>query len=342
MWRWALRQYPAGSFVYTSYMRAIVCRHYGPPEVALRLEDIGKPAPGDAEVLIKIRAAAVNPLDCHLMKGKPYTARLMFGLTRPRTTRPGLDVAGQVEAVGRNVTQFKPGDDVFGVCRGTFAEYACASEAKLVKKPASVSFEQAASVPVAGVTALQGLRDKGHLQPGQRVLINGAAGGVGTFAVQIAKSMGAEVTGICSTGNVDMVRSLGAKRVIDYTKEDFTRIDGRYDLMFDCVGNRSLSARRRVLARNGRLVLIGMPPVRLFVVLLAQIVKPLVVAPFVSQTLTMFIANVNPADLAVLGELMASGKLAPVIDRREGLSAVPQAIRDVAARHARGKVVIVV
>ena len=251
-------------------------------------------------------------------------------------------MAGQVTAVGKSVTQFTPGDEVFGVCLGAFAEYACASEGKIVKKPASVSFEQAASSPVAGLTALQGLRDHGHLEPGQRVLINGASGGVGTFAVQIAKSMGAEVTGVCSTRNVEMVKSLGADRVIDYTKENFTRLADRYDLMLDCICNHSLAARRRVLTRTGRLVVIGAPPGRTFVGMLAGILTPLVVSPFVSQKLTVFMARAGQADLALLGDLMAKGTLTPVIDRREGLSAVPQAIHDVATRHARGKVVVVV
>lgn len=323
-------------------MRAVVCLRYGPPEVVLHCEDVEKPTPGDDEVLIKIRAAAVNPLDIHLMKGKPYAARLMLGLTRPRSTRPGRDVAGQVEAVGRSVTQFKPGDDVFGVCHGAFAEYACSSEARLIKKPASISFEQAASAPIAGLTALQGLRDKGHLQPGERVLINGAAGGVGTFAVQIARSMGATVTGVCSTRNVETVRSLGADRVIDYTREDFTRIDERFDLMLDCVCNRSLTARRRVMTRAGRMVLIGAPPGRWVVTMLAALLAPFVAAPFVSQKLTMFVARISQTDLAELGELIASGRLTPAVDRREGLDAVPAAMRDVATRHARGKVVVVV
>jgi NADPH:quinone reductase-like Zn-dependent oxidoreductase len=323
-------------------MRAVTCRQYGPPEIVLRCEDVVKPTPAEDEVLINVRAAAVNPLDVHLMKGKPYTARLAFGLTRPKTTCPGRDVAGQVEAVGQSVTRFKPGDDVFGVCRGAFAEYACASETKVVKKPASVSFEQAASAPIAGLTALQALRDKGQLQSGQRVLINGAAGGVGMFAVQIAKSMGANVTGVCSTRNVGMVRSLGADQVVDYTREDFTRSDERYDLMLDCICNHSLAARRRVLTRRGRLIVIGAPPGRWLVTMLASLLKPVVVAPFVSQTLIVFVANANEADLAVLGELMATGTLTPVIDRRVGLGAVPQGIRDVATRHVRGKVVIVV
>lgn len=310
--------------------------------MVLRCEDVEKPTPGDGQVLLEVRAAGVNPLDWHLMKGKPYGTRLMFGLTRPSTSCPGRDVAGEVKAIGPNVSQFKPGDEVFGVCEGAFAEYACASEAKLVTKPPSVTFEQAASAPIAGVTALQALRDKGNLQPGEHVLINGAAGGVGMFAVQIARSMGAEVTGVCSTRNVEMVRSLGAGRVIDYTKQDFTLSNERYDLMLDCICNHSLSARRRALTREGRLVIIGAPPGRSFVGMLAGLIKPLIVARFVSQKLMIFIANVSQADLAVLGELMASGKLTPAIDRREGLNAVAHAIRDVATRHVRGKVVIVV
>jgi NADPH:quinone reductase-like Zn-dependent oxidoreductase len=202
-------------------MKAIVYRNYGSPDV-LKCEEIEKPTAGDDEVLIKVRAASVNPLDWHCMRGTPYLVRIMTGLRKPKITRLGVDVAGQVEAVGRNVTQFKPGDEVFGACRGAFAEYACTSESALVMKPDNVTFEQAAAVANAAFTALQGLRDKGHIQPGQKVLINGAAGGVGTFAVQIAKSFGADVTGVCSTRNVDMVRSIGADQVIDYTQEDFT------------------------------------------------------------------------------------------------------------------------
>jgi len=323
-------------------MRAISCRQYGPPEVVLREEDVEVPTPGDDEVLIKVRAAAVNPLDSHLMKGKPYGMRLMAGLVRPGTTRPGRDVAGEVEAVGRSVARFKPGDEVFGVGVGAFAEYACASEAKLARKPAGVTFEQAASAPIAGLTALQGLRDKGRLRPGERVLINGAAGGVGTFGVQIARATDADVTGVCSTRNVELVRSLGASRVIDYTREDFTRGAGRYDVMLDCICNRSLSDRRRILTRDGRLVAIGLPPGRWFLGIFARLLAPMAVAPFVSQRLTFFGAKIEPADLEFIGELIASGKVSPVIDRREGLNAVPQAISDIAARHVRGKVVIVV
>ncbi len=321
-------------------MRAILCGAYGPPEAVLRLEDVETPSPADGEILVNVRAASVNPLDCHLMKGKPFGFRLLTGLTGPSETRPGRDLAGQVERVGTNVTDFQPGDEVFGIGRGTFAESACAPARKLAKKPVGVTFEQAASAPIAGLTALQALRDRGRLQPGERVLINGAAGGVGMFAVQIAKWMRAAVTGVCSTRNVELVRSLGADRVVDYTREDFTRQDERYDLMLDCICNRPLSARRRALTREGRLVVIGAPQGRYFVSMLVNFFKPLVVAPFVSQKVTFFVANVNRGDLAVLGELMANGTLTPLIDQRQGLGAVPRAVADVATRHARGKVVI--
>src|SRR6266545_543435 len=226
-------------------MKAIVYRNYGSPDV-LKLEDIEKPTPGDNEVLIKVRAASVNPLDRHIMRGRPYFVRIVFGLRRPKI-RPGRDVAGRVEAVGRNVKQFKPGDEVFGACSGALAEYACTRDSALVTKPDNMTFEQAASVPVAGLTALQGLRDKGQIRPGQKVLINGAGGGVGTFAVQIAKSFGADVTAATSTRNVDMVRSIGADPVIDYTREDFTKGGPRFDLILDIGGTRSLFACRRAL-----------------------------------------------------------------------------------------------
>src|SRR5438067_11616003 len=235
-------------------MRAIVYHSYGPPDV-LKCEEIEKPTAGDDEVLIRVCAAAINPVDL-LFRGTSYMVRIMTGLRKPKETRIGHDVAGQVEAVGRNVTQFKPGDAVFGTCKGAFAEYVCTSESALVVKPDNVTFEQAASVPIAAITALQGLRlgglgNKGHIQPGQKVLINGASGGVGTFAVQIAKSLGAEVTGVCSTRNIDLVKSLGADHVIDYTKEDFTKGDHRYDVIFDNVQNHTFSERRRVLTPNG-------------------------------------------------------------------------------------------
>src|SRR5947208_4489223 len=243
-------------------MKAIVYRNYGSPDV-LRLEEIEKPTAGDDEVLIKVRAAAVNPLDL-LFRGTSYMVRMITGLRKPKDTRLGVDVAGQVEAVGRNVTQFKLGDAVFGTCKGAFAEYVCASESAVVVKPDNVTFEQAASVPIAAITALQGLRlgglgDKGHIQPGQKVLINGASGGVGTFAVQLAKSFGADVTAVCSTRNVELVRSIGADRIIDYTREDFTRSGQHYDLIFDAVANCPLSALRRVLTPNGICAMVGAP-----------------------------------------------------------------------------------
>ena len=237
-------------------MKAAVYRRYGSPDV-VRIEDVGKPVPKDNEVLIEVRAASVNPLDWHTMRGTPYFIRMMTGLRRPKIARLGVDVAGQVEAVGSNVTRFKPGDPVFGACSGAFAEYVCTRESALAAKPDNVTFEQAAAVPVAALTALQSLRDKGKIQPGQKVLINGAAGGVGTFAVQIARSFGADVTGVCSTRNVDMVRSIGADRAVDYTQEDFTRSGQRYDLILDLVGNHSLLACRRALNPKGTYVAAG-------------------------------------------------------------------------------------
>jgi NADPH:quinone reductase-like Zn-dependent oxidoreductase len=318
-------------------MKAIVYYNYGSPDV-LRCEEIEKPIAGVNEVLIKVRAASANPLDWRLMRGAPLFIRMLVGLGKPKIKRPGRDVAGQVEAVGQNVTQFKPGDNVFGTCRGAFAEYACTSESALVRKPDNVTFEQAASVPVAAFTALQGLRDKGHIRPGQKVLINGAAGGVGTFAVQIAKWFGAEVTGVCSTRNVDMVRSLGADRVIDYTQEDFTKMGQRYDLLFDCVGNHSLSACRRVLNPHGICVIAGAPK-ELWPFLTRALVAP-VLSRCVSQKFVMFIAKVRKEDLTILCGLMETGKVTPVIDRRYRLSEVPEAIRYLEEGHARGKVVI--
>jgi len=265
--------------------------------------------------------------------------RIQAGLRKPKDKRLGVDVAGQVEAVGRNVTQFRPGDEVFGACRGAFAEYACASESALVMKPDNVTFEQAASAPVAAFTALQGLRDKGQIQPGQKVLINGAAGGVGTFAVQIAKWFGADVTGVCSTRNADMVRSIGADRVIDYTQEDFTKSGQRYDLFFDCVGNHSLLACRRVLNPKGIYIVVGGPDGR-WLGPLARMIKTLVLSRFVSQNLVMFLARRSKEDLTIMHELMKAGKVTPVIDKRYKLSEVPEAIRYLEEGHARGKVVI--
>jgi NADPH:quinone reductase-like Zn-dependent oxidoreductase len=320
-------------------MKAAVYTRYGPPD-AIQITDVEKPVPKDNEVLLKVRAASVNPLDAGLMKGKPHSFRIFFGLRKPRLTRPGVDVAGQVEAVGRNVMQFKPGDEVFGMCKGAFAEYACAPESGLSIKPANLTFEQAASAPVAALTALQGLRDKGHIHPGQKVLINGAAGGVGTFAVQIAKSFGADVTGACSTRNGEMVRSIGADHVIDYTRQDFTESGKRYDLIFDCFVNHSLSACRRALNPQGIYLMVGAPPKRWMVDILAPVIKALVLSPFVSQKFVVYIARSSREDLTTMSELMASGKVKPVIDKRYKLSEVPEAIQYLQQRHARGKVII--
>src|SRR5216684_2959488 len=321
-------------------MKAAVYTRYGPPDVVVQIADVEKPIPKDNEVLIQVRAASVNPLDWHFMRGTPYFVRIMTGLRKPKITRLGVDVAGQVEAVGGNIKQFKPGDEVFGSCRGAFAEYACTSESALVTKPNNVTFEQAASAPVAAFTALQGLRDKGQIRPGQKGLINGAAGGVGTFAVQIAKWFGADVTGVCSTRNVDMVRSIGADHVIDYTREDFTKSGQRYDLFFDCVGNHSLSACRRVLNPKGICIMVGDRSGRGMIGLLARLITALVLSWFVSQKLVTFLARPSKKDLSIMRELMATGKVTPVIDKRYSLSEVPEAIRYLEERHARGKVVI--
>jgi len=322
-------------------MKAAVYTRYGPPDV-VQIKDVEKPVPKDNEVLLKVRAASVNPVDWHFMRGTPYIVRIVAGLRKPKITRLGVDVAGQVEAVGRNVTQFKPGDEVFGTCKGAFAEYACTSERALVAKPDNVPFEQAASVPVAAFTALQGLRDKGHIQPGQKVLINGAAGGVGTFAVQIAKSFGADVTGVCSTRNVGLVRSIGADQVIDYTQADFTKSGQRYDLFFDCVGNHSLSACRRVLNPKGIHIMVGAPSGggRWMIGPLARLVKMLLLSWFMSQKFVTFIARSSKEDLTIMHELMKAGKVTPVIDKRYRLSEVPEAIRYLEEGHARGKVVV--
>ena len=326
-------------------MKAIVYHNYGSPDV-LKCEEIEKPTAGDDEVLIKVRAASVNPLDWHFVRGLPYFLRMMAGLRKPKITRLGADVAGKVEAVGRNVTQFKPGDEVFGMTRGAFAEYVCADERRLALKSAHLTFEQAAAVPVAGITALQGLRDKGKIQPGQKVLINGAAGGVGTFAVQIAKSFGAEVTGVCSTMNVDMVRSLGADRVIDYTKEDFAQSGQRYDLIIDNVGNRSFGECRRVMAAKGILVSNGGGSLKenegTWLGPMTESIAPLLLSRFVSQKMITLLAAINNQDLVVLKELMEAKKVTPVIDRSYTLNEVPAAIRYLEEGHARGKVVITV
>jgi NADPH:quinone reductase-like Zn-dependent oxidoreductase len=321
-------------------MKAIVYRNYGSSDV-LHCEDVEKPAPGDGEVLIRIRAAAANPLDYHFMSGV-YVMRLMTGLLKPKPTRPGVDLAGEVEAVGRNVTRFRPGDAVFGSGRGSFAEYVCAPENRLALKPANLTFEQAAALPVAGLTALQGLRDKGRLQPGQKILINGAAGGVGTFAVQIARSLGAEVTGVCSTGSVDLVRSIGADHVIDYTLDDLTLSAQRYDVVFDCVGNRPLSAWRRVMMPRGTFVPVGVRPGGLWIGPLPYLLKLLVSSPFVRQKVVFFVARANHEELVALKELIEANTVTPVVDRRYTLSEAPEAIRYLKEGHTRGKVIITV
>lgn len=338
-------------------MKAVVYYRYGSPDV-LQYTEIEKPTPEANEVLVKVRAASVNPLDLGSLKGVPYIFRIVFGLDRPTLARPGrlgVDVAGQVEAIGRNITQFKPGDEVFGVCisdpeasgakvwvhrQGAFAGYVCAPESTLDMKPDNVTFEQAAAVPVAAFTALQGLRDKGQIQPGRKVLINGAAGGVGTFAVQIAKSLGAEVTGVCSTRNVDMIRSIGADHVLDYSQGDFTKLEQRYDLLFDCVGNHSLSEYRRVLNPKGTCVMVGDLTGRGMIGILARLISALVLSRFGGQKLLAFLARPNKKDLTVMHDLLTAGKVKPVIDKRYSLIEVPHAIAYLADKHARGKVII--
>jgi NADPH:quinone reductase-like Zn-dependent oxidoreductase len=319
-------------------MKAIVYYTYGPPEV-LQLAEIDKPVPGDDEVLIKIRAASVNPYDFHFMRGTPYVVRIIAGLPKPKSPRLGSDVAGEVEAIGGNVTAFKPGDEVFGSCKGSFAEYVCASPSKLALKPANVTFEQAAAVPIAAFTALQALRDKGKIRSGQKVLVNGAAGGVGTFAVQIAKSFGAYVTGVCSTRNVEMVRFIGADHVIDYTRDDFTATGQRYDLILDAVGNHSLSQMKRCLNPGGISVAAGGSSGKWKMGFLRSI-RALVISQFGDRKLVGILAKSSKADLIVLHDLMAAGKVAPVIDRSYPLSQLPEAIRYLEQGHARGKVVI--
>jgi NADPH:quinone reductase-like Zn-dependent oxidoreductase len=321
-------------------MQAIVSRRYGPPDV-LRLEEREKPTPGDNEVLIKVRAAAINPLDWHLMRGMPYGFRFTTGLRKPKDTRLGMDFSGEVEALGNNVTKLKLGDQVFGACRGSLAEFVCAPESVTVLKPVNVTFEQAAATPVAALTALQGLRDKGQLRSGQKVLINGASGGVGTFAVQLARSLGAEVTAVCSTRNVDLVRSLGAHAVIDYTRDKFTQAPQRYDVLLDCIGNHSLSACRRILNPTGIYVMVGGPSGR-WIAPMGRVLRMLVLSRFVPQKLLVFMAQVNAQDLTLLSDLMASEKLIPVIDRRYPLSDVSTAMRYLEQGHARGKILITV
>jgi NADPH:quinone reductase-like Zn-dependent oxidoreductase len=334
-------------------MKAIVQERYGSPD-ELALREVDKPAPGGGEVLVRVHAASVNARDWHVMRGDPYFARLampsVFGLGGPKRRIRGSDVAGRVEAVGSGVTRFRPGDEVYGDVSdmdGAFAEYVCVPDGQLEHKPANLTFEQAAAVPMAGCTALLGLRDAGRVTAGQRVLVNGASGGVGTFAVQIAKALGAEVTAVCSTRNVDLVRSLGADRVVDYTREDFAQADRRYDMVFDLVANRSLADLRRVLTPTGLLLLSGggvsrngrphvTGPMGLQI-------KARVASRFVRHRLASLMGMSPRAEhLATLRELIESGKVTPVVDRTFPLARVPEAIRYVEAEHARAKVVITV
>jgi NADPH:quinone reductase-like Zn-dependent oxidoreductase len=324
-------------------MKAIVYTKYGSPDV-LQLKEVEKPTPKDNEVLVEVHAASANPADWHRMRGAPFLVRLEDGLRRPNNSMLGADIAGRVEAVGKNAAQFQPGDDVFGdisACGwGGFAEYVSVPEEALALKPTNLSFEEAAAAPLVAFTALQGLRDHGHIQAGQKVLINGASGGIGTFAVQYAKSVGTEVTGVCSTRNLDMVRSIGADHVIDYTQEDFTRNGQPYDLLFDTVGNRSVADYKRALSPNGICVVAGFTT-------LVQLVQVMILGTWVSKTGHKKIGHMgsavpNQTDLVTIKELLETGKVVPVIDRRYPLSETADAIRYLEAGHARGKVIITV
>ena len=317
-------------------MKAVVYTKYGSPDV-LQIKDVEKPTPKDDEVLIKIHAASVNAYDWHFLTADIFLIRLMGGgLLKPKNTRLGSDIAGQVEAVGRNVKQFQPGDEVFGMVQGGFAEYACAIESALALKPVNSSFEEAAAIPMAAVTALQGLRDEGRIEAGQKVLINGAAGGVGTFAVQIAKSFGAEVTAVCSTRNLEQARSIGAEHVIDYTKEDFTKNGQQYDLILAANGYHSLSAYKRALTPQGIYVMAGGS--------MAQIFQSMLMGPMMSETggkkMGAVSAKRNQEDLVFLKELVEDGKVIPVIDRQYRLDQTAEALRYLGEGHARGKVII--
>lgn len=328
-------------------MKAIRYCEYGSPDV-VKFDEVEKPIADDNQVLIKVRAASLNALDAYMIRDA-WLNRLIFGLHKPRDTRLGRDVAGVVEAVGKNPAaagQFKPGDEVFGICRGALAEYACTLERALVMKPANVTFEQAASIPLAGLTALQGLR-KGNIQAGQKVMINGATGGVGTFAVQIAKSFGADVTAVCSTRNVELVRSIGADHVIDYTKEDFTKSGQRYDVIFDNVANHSFSERRRVLTAKGICVLAGMGGAGVKQgQALGRIAGNLFIArglsSFTDQKFAPYMTKMSKDDLIMLGDLVQTGKVRPVIERTYTLNDAPEALRHFDQGHMRGKLVITV
>ena len=321
-------------------IKAIVQNKYGSPDV-LELKDVDKPVAAEHEVLVRVRAAAVNIGNWHLLRGIPYAMRPAVGLFKPKHQIPGLDLAGQVEAVGASVREFQPGDEVFGWCDGAFAEYACTHENNLLAKPANLTMEQSAAVGDSAFTALNAVRDQGKVQPGQKVVINGASGGVGTFAVQIAKSLGADVTGVCSTRNVDLVRSIGADHVIDYTQQDFTQDRHRYDVMLDLVGSRSLSDCRRALTPEGTYVLVGVSDMGRWLGLTRQI-KMLASSLFVRQRMRIFLTRHTREDLVVLKELVEAGKVTPVIDRCYQLSEVPEALRHTGEGHSQGKIVIAV
>ena len=321
-------------------MKAIVHHKYGSPDV-LELRDIDKPEIGDDEVLVGVHAAGMDRGVWHVMTGLPYPIRLAgYGLRAPKTAVIGSDVAGVVEAVGKNVSRFQPGDEVFGIGKGSYAEYVCAREDKLAHKPANLTFEQAAVVAISGLTALQGLRDHGRVEPEQKVLVIGASGGVGTYAVQIAKAFGAQITGVCSTTKVDMVRSLGADHVIDYTRDDFAEGEKRYDLILDIGGNSSLARLRRALTSKGTLVITGGETDGRWLGGTDRQIRALVLSPFVGQKLGTFVSSENHEDMIVLKELVEAGKVTSVIDRTFSLSEVPEAIRYLEEGHARGKVVI--
>jgi NADPH:quinone reductase-like Zn-dependent oxidoreductase len=321
-------------------MQAIIHSKYGPPD-ALELKDIDQPVITEDAVLVRVHAAAVGKGDWLTVQGLPYVARLRYGLPNPKHSVPGFDVAGRIEAVGSNVTQLQPGDDVFGWCDGSFAEYASVPQGQLAQKPPNLSFEQAAAVPISGFAALQALRDTGAVQPGQQVVIIGASGGVGSFAVQLAKAFGAEVTGVCSTKSIDMVRSIGADHVIDYTQQDFTRSGQRYDLILEMAGNRSLADLRRALTPKGTLVLVGGSGGKWFMGT-GRTLRAVLVSPFVGQRLRSFFSKPRGEDLVVLKELIEAGKLTPVIDRTFPLSETAEAIRYVGERSTQGKTVITV
>jgi NADPH:quinone reductase-like Zn-dependent oxidoreductase len=321
-------------------MKAIVYRKYGSPDV-IRLEEVDKPTVNEGDVLVRVHAAALNPFDWHLLRGMPYIVRPTAGWLKPKRNIPGIDVAGVVEAVGRNVTEFQPGDEVFGEKSRACAEYVSGPAKLFMHKPANLTLQQAAAVPVAAATALQSLRDKGKIQAGQKVLINGASGGVGTFGVQLAKSYGAEVTGVCSTPNVDLVRSLGADHVIDYTQADFTRSRERYDLIVDNAGSRSLLAMRRVLAPTGTIVLVGASK-GIWIGPIARIFGAQQLSRFGSQQMVGMLTDIQREDLVFLKELIEAGKITPVIDRTYPLSETPAAIRYLETMRARAKVIITI